>query len=508
MYSPKKESCTKLFNGGADAALLMDGSFDHPSYPILSAEALKARDRALPDRLVIASLIMDSVVIIAAMASSHWLRFHSFLREVGVRDDHSLQDYASYIALGSLAFILSLAGFGIYERSMLMRYRSVSLQILKAAFLWTTGFISLVLVLQFEPAISRVYIAIASLLTPAALLTWRWIFHRYLGLSSIAAKLRQRVLFVGWNAEAQNLARLFIHDPNSAYEVVGCIRSMRARFQRRPTVHIHGSLENLVDVIHRTGVDVVVLADVQGMKDHTVPLANVCERELVQFKVVPSYFQIFASGLHLETVSGIPILGVSRLPLDRLPNALLKRAVDLVGALVGLIFSIPLMMIFGALVYLESPGPIFYRQRRIGRNGAEFFILKIRSMRLDAEASGKIGWSTKDDPRRLRVGTLIRRWNIDEVPQFLNVLLGEMSLVGPRPERPELIRNFKHEIPHYNARHGAKPGITGWAQVKGLRGDTDLAKRINCDLWYLENWNPLLDFQIMFMTFFGNKNAA
>jgi lipopolysaccharide/colanic/teichoic acid biosynthesis glycosyltransferase len=138
----------------------------------------------------------------------------------------------------------------------------------------------------------------------------------------------------------------------------------------------------------------------------------------------------------------------------------------------------------------------------------EFDILKIRSMRLDAEKNGRAGWTKADDPRRLKIGTFMRKWNIDEVPQFWNVLCGEMSLVGPRPERPELIRNFKEEIPHYSARHNVKPGITGWAQIKGLRGDTDLTERIKCDLWYLENWNTLLDFQIMFMTFVKHENAA
>src|SRR6202012_21402 len=133
---------------------------------------------------------------------------------------------------------------------------------------------------------------------------------------------------------------------------------------------------------------------------------------------------------------------------------------------------------------------------------------KIRSMRLDAEGNGKVGWTVQNDPRRLRVGGFMRRWNIDEVPQFWNVLKGEMSLVGPRPERPELILNFKEEIPHYNTRHNAKPGITGSAQINSLRGDTDLTKRIKCDLWYLENWNPLLYLQIMFMTFVKHDNAA
>ena len=229
---------------------------------------------------------------------------------------------------------------------------------------------------------------------------------------------------------------------------------------------------------------------------------------MVQFKVVPSYFQILVSGLHLETVNGVPILGVSQLPLDKLPNVILKRTIDIVGALAGMIVCAPVVAIFSMIVYMESPGPILYRQRRLGQGGMVFDILKIRSMRLDAERDGQPGWSKANDPRRLQIGSVMRKWNIDEIPQFWNVLKGEMSLVGPRPERPELIENFKEEIPHYNARHNVKPGISGWAQVNGLRGDTDLTERIKCDLWYLENWNALLDFQIMFMTFLKNENAA
>jgi exopolysaccharide biosynthesis polyprenyl glycosylphosphotransferase len=229
---------------------------------------------------------------------------------------------------------------------------------------------------------------------------------------------------------------------------------------------------------------------------------------MVEFKVVPSYFQILVSGLHLETVGGIPVLGVGRLPLDRIVCRAFKRTIDIAGAIVGLLLSLPIICIFGTIVYLESRGPIFYRQRRSGRNGKPFDIVKIRSMRLDAEGNGKVGWTVQNDPRRLRIGTFMRRWNIDEVPQFWNVLKGEMSLVGPRPERPELVATFKREIPHYNARHNAKPGITGWAQVNGLRGNTDLAQRINYDLWYMENWSPILDFQIMCMTFFKHRNAA
>ena len=174
----------------------------------------------------------------------------------------------------------------------------------------------------------------------------------------------------------------------------------------------------------------------------------------------------------------------------------------------GLVLGAPFILLFGALVWLESPGPILYSQRRLGRRGLVFNIYKIRSMRIDAEKDNEPGWTTKDDPRRLKIGGLLRRWNLDELPQFWNVLKGDMSLVGPRPERPELIRNFRDEIPHYNARHNVKPGITGWAQVKGHRGDTDLAERISCDLYYLENWNVFFDFQIMAMTFLNNRSAC
>jgi exopolysaccharide biosynthesis polyprenyl glycosylphosphotransferase len=314
---------------------------------------------------------------------------------------------------------------------------------------------------------------------------------------------------VGWSKYAQRLTDLIEKDPSHPYEVVCCVPTPDGTFQQEPPPGMHriDSFSAIRRTLNTQALDIVLVADVNVPVNHWEALASLCEKELVQFKVVPSFFSILISGLHLETLSGIPILGVSRLPLDRMFNKLVKRVIDFAGATVGLLLTAPLVVIFGTLVYLESPGPILYRQRRLGRNGKTFDMLKIRSMRLDAEQDGKVGWSTKNDPRRLRVGTFMRKWNIDETPQFWNVLKGEMSLVGPRPERPELIRNFKHDIPHYHARHTVKPGITGWAQVNGLRGDTDLTQRISHDLYYVEHWNPLFDLQVMFLTFFKNKNA-
>jgi exopolysaccharide biosynthesis polyprenyl glycosylphosphotransferase len=290
--------------------------------------------------------------------------------------------------------------------------------------------------------------------------------------------------------------------------MVGCLPTPGGRYQSPPPPGTQrlGDYTSLPDILVRESVDIVVLVDLETAAGEIVDLSNVCERHLVQFKVIPSYFQILLSGLKLETISGVPIMGVSELPLAHMGNRCLKRTVDIVGACVGLAISAPIIAVCGILIYLESPGRIFYRQVRTGRNGRDFHIIKLRSMKLDAEKGGA-QWAKKNDDRRLRIGAFLRGWNLDEVPQFWNVLKGEMSLVGPRPERPELIVQFQNTIPHYNARLSSKPGITGWAQINGLRGDTDLTERVRFDLYYLENWSLWLDFQIMVQTFFRRDNA-
>ena len=468
------------------------------------------RNKNIVERVIIVSMIYDFAVIAGAMALGFWLRFHSFIRNFGRDSDVSLLDYVGYATVGAVSMALTLTYRQFYREAVMLRYRRVARQILEASLLWVIGFLSISLILKFEPPVSRLYVVVSGATICSGLLLSRWAFNFVVHRSSIVPNLRQRVLFVGWNNEAERLAAAFGTDKADAYELVGCVRPFSRDFAKTPPDRrlVLGGQEEIVKIIDHRGIDIVMVADMNSAQSEIVGLANLCEKMMVQFKVIPSYFQILVSGLKLETVSGIPILGVSSLPLDQTVNIVLKRAVDIVGSIIGILLSIPLIAIFGAIVYAESPGPIFYKQRRLGRNGREFFIFKIRSMKLNAEAPGTVGWTTKNDPRRLRIGGFIRRFNIDEVPQFWNVLRGEMSLVGPRPERPELIRNFKDEIPHYNARHNVKPGITGWAQVRGFRGDTDLGERIKCDLWYLENWGLLLDFHIMFLTFIKRENAG
>lgn len=187
-------------------------------------------------------------------------------------------------------------------------------------------------------------------------------------------------------------------------------------------------------------------------------------------------------------------------------EGLAKRALDVIGAIVGLVLSAPLMAIIAVLIYRESPGSVIYKQRRVGRNGKVFTIYKLRSMKLNSETQG-VGWTVANDPRCLKVGKFIRAWNLDEVPQFWNVLLGDMSLVGPRPERPEHMETLRYEIPHYDKRLNAKPGLTGWAQVNGWRGDTDLNERIKCDIDYIRRGTAWFDIVIMAKTLIKRENA-
>jgi exopolysaccharide biosynthesis polyprenyl glycosylphosphotransferase len=466
--------------------------------------------RQFPHRIAFLCFAGDTIVVLACLLAAFWLRFDTGLREFGVEaPEIVLSNYSAYIIFGVVSLLFVLAQKQMYDGSWLVRRHSMLKEMVVSCLIWGAGFLGLSLFFKFQPPLSRVYVALATVTSMTGLYTWRRLFYSFLQQESIARKLRQRILVVGWNAHAQQLKNIVEKDASHPYEFVCCAPVPDGSFQQQPPKDVRraGSHREIRRLLQTLSVDIVLVADLDLPVNRLEALAGLCEKELVQFKVMPSYFSILVSGLYLETISGIPILGVSRLPLDRMFNRLTKRLLDIVGSLIGLVLSAPLIAIFGALVYLESPGPVLYRQRRLGRNGKTFDMVKLRSMRLDAEQDGKVGWSTKDDPRRLRIGAFMRKWNLDEVPQFWNVLKGEMSLVGPRPERPELIRNFKHQIPHYNARHTVKPGITGWAQVNGLRGDTDLAERIIHDLYYVEHWNLLFDFQTIFQTFFKNRNA-
>lgn len=476
----------------------------------LSAVSQDSRRNALQDILLAISLFGDWIATFLGLSLGYWIRFNSGWINLGSESsDRIYTDYLGLISVGSVFLILTFGYLKLYEYRRLLNFRQVLPVLLKGTAIWVIGYLAISLALKFYPPISRIYVFSSFFCVLAILLLWRIGFWMVVRQEAIARGLRQKVLFIGWNEEADKLANAIHQAASHPYEIVGCIEPSTGALTSDPPPDLRtfGDYSQLPSVLREFDINIVVAADLNAATDEITSLANLCEKEYVKFSIIPSYFQILVSGLQLETISGVPILGVTQLPLERLTNRLLKRGVDLVGSVFGLLFSLPILAVCGALVYLESPGSIFYRQTRVGRNGRTFKIIKIRSMRMDAETENGAQWARKDDPRRLKIGAFMREWNLDEIPQFWNVLKGDMSLVGPRPERPELIENFKEEIPHYNARHASKPGITGWAQVNGLRGNTSLTERIRYDIFYLENWSLWLDFQIMIMTFFRRDNA-
>jgi exopolysaccharide biosynthesis polyprenyl glycosylphosphotransferase len=423
-------------------------------------------------------------------------------------DTHS-GPIAAWVLGGALLYSVLLAVAGTYDASNLYRMHFTVRNILQSAVLWPVLVLAFVGLVRLDDPAPRLGVLYCACTLPVALIGARIAMLGFMMHPRVRRATRARLLVVGWSEQAAHLREALASDLGQLREVVGCVPTPGGRFRHEPPadVPVLGAFQDLATVVGPNWIDGVVLADVNLPAPEIRRLIAFCQREYLDFHLVPEYFPVLGSKLEATSVSGVPLLGVSRLPLDSAFARMLKRGFDIAGALVGLVLSAPVIALFGLLVRAESPGPVIYRQRRVTRGGREFTIYKIRSMRLDAEEGSGAVWAQRDDPRRLRVGAFMRRTNIDELPQFWNVLKGDMSLVGPRPERPELIERFKHEIPNYNVRHSVRAGVTGWAAVHGLRGATDLRKRVEFDIYYLENWSLMLDVYCIAATLLKNKNA-
>ena len=320
---------------------------------------------------------------------------------------------------------------------------------------------------------------------------------------------RRRVLVIGLGDIARMILQKLLWSPELGYDPVGIISLEEEGPEDLLGVPIIGSADNLTSIISEQQADEVIIALPEGTSHWVIMnLISMCERGRVTVRVYPDLFQIVAGPVNIGELGGIPILTVRDIALTGW-RRVAKRLLDFVGASVGLVFLSPLMLFISVLIKLESKGPAFYIQERMGLDARPFPIIKFRSMRKDAEKAGP-GWTTEDDPRRTRIGTFLRKTNLDELPQFINVLIGDMSLVGPRPERPVYVDQFRRSIPRYMERHREKAGMAGWAQVNGYRGDTSIAERTKYDIWYVENWSLLLDIKIILRTilqFFASPNA-
>ena len=305
-----------------------------------------------------------------------------------------------------------------------------------------------------------------------------------------------KVLVVGGGETGQMIANAIQKSPGLGYRLVGVVddRPTNGEFSS-PWL---GPTAQLGELIDRYQVGEVFIGMPEASHQKILQIISNAQRDQVGIKVFPDLFQIIASPVGIGDLNGLPMVTVRDVAL-RGWRLTLKRIVDVVISGAALVATSPIMLFTAVLIKLDSPGPVFYTQVRMGLDARPFKILKFRSMRMDAEMSGP-GWTVKGDPRKTRLGGILRRFHIDELPQFINVLLGDMSVVGPRPERPVFVEQFRRLVPRYMERHQEKAGLTGWAQVNGLRGDTSIIERTKYDLYYIENWSLLFDFKIILRT--------
>jgi exopolysaccharide biosynthesis polyprenyl glycosylphosphotransferase len=316
-----------------------------------------------------------------------------------------------------------------------------------------------------------------------------------------------RVLIVGTGETGRMILNAIRRLPGLGYEVIGMV-SQDSQGEELE-IPVLGTTDELTSLIASASIDEVIIALPEASSSEILPIISDCHRAKVATRVYPSAFQLITSDLSIGHLGGLPLLTVRDTVL-RGWRLTLKRAMDIAGSAVGLVLLSPVMLLVAVLIKLDSQGSAFYTQERMGLDEKPFHMIKFRSMREGAENETGPVWAVKEDPRRTRLGAFIRRFSLDELPQFINVFLGEMSLVGPRPERPVFVEQFKQIIPRYVERHQEKAGMTGWAQVNGLRGDTSIVDRTKYDLYYIENWSILFDLKIIiktFFTFFRDKAA-
>lgn len=319
---------------------------------------------------------------------------------------------------------------------------------------------------------------------------------------------QKNILLVGYSLAAENFVDRCIQNPDWGYRIFGILSDSKHCGKEYRGVRVLGAISELDDYISENDFDEIAVTLPLDKYELLKPVVGICEKSGVHTKFIPDYQRILPTIPYTEDLEGLPVINIRHVPLTEPVNALIKRLADIFGSLALIIVFSPLMLLTMLAVKITSPGPVFYAQERVGLHNKVFRMYKFRSMLVQPPEDEASKWTVKNDPRVTSVGRIIRRLNIDEMPQFFNILKGDMSLVGPRPERPQFVEKFKEEIPRYMIKHQVRPGLTGWAQVNGYRGDTSIEKRIEYDLYYIENWTAGLDIKILLETVFkGFKNA-
>lgn len=397
----------------------------------------------------------------------------------------------------------------LYSPKRKKRFADEFMKIFQAHFI---GLFILLSVMFFvkEINISRMYLGIYMILNVVLIILYRYFLKKALRHFREKGYNRQFVLIVGAGSLGKRFFRNLRQYPELGYEVIGFLDDYQqwGEAESKRFKPILGKVSDLAHVLDNKLVDEVVLALPLDAHHKYPEIIETCEKAGVRTLIIPDFFDYLPARPTFDNFAGMPMINVRDIPLDLTANRLFKRAFDIAFSLIAIILTLPVMIFIYIGIKLTSPGPAIFKQERVGLNRRTFYMYKFRSMKPLPPGVADTGWTVENDPRRTKFGSFLRKTSLDELPQFFNVLLGHMSVVGPRPERPYFVEQFKEEIPKYMVKHHVRPGITGWAQSNGLRGDTSIEERIKHDIFYIENWSILFDIKIILRTIRnGFKNA-
>ena len=452
-------------------------------------------------------VIIDIIVILISLGLAYFVRFKTTIFSVG--GSLPFSDYFIFTIVCIIpTYILLYYFFGLYKpfRNQSSIFSGAE-DIVKSDIM---AFIILVAILFIinQPNFSRIMLLLLSLFGMILTIAERALVVLVLRMMRTNNLNLKHMLIIGDN----DLAFEFAHKINSktylGYNIAGFLGRKENIGKRFEGTKFIGSFDDLPRVLKTHKFDRVVIAIPLKYYYHLNEIVDACEEEGIKAEIIPDYYKYLPAKPSVDMLDDMPIINIRYVPLDDAFNKFKKIISDYFVSIVAIIITSPIMILTAIAIKIESPGPIIFKQERIGYNGKPFMMYKFRSMKVQDDEEEKSQWTTKDDPRKTRIGTFIRTWSIDELPQFFNVLKRDMSVVGPRPERPYFVEEFKKTIPKYMVKHQVRPGLTGLAQVNGYRGNTSIKKRIEYDIRYVENWSLALDVKIMFWTVFRrNKNA-
>lgn len=458
-------------------------------------------------------VLIDALVIVASYVFAWWLKFESGIldREIGVLP---FAFYMSALIVIVPGYILLYYAFNLYAAKRVQGRRLEFSNIVMANTVGLLIFFTTLFTLQsYDPQyrnISREMVFYFYVTNIVAEELVRLLIRRVLQNIRRKGFNLKHILLVGYSRAAEQYIDRIQMNPQWGYNVRGVLDDNIARGTSYKGVKVIGSIGNLRYILPQNSLDEIAIT--LGLEEYykLEKIVAECEKSGVHTKFIPDYGNIIPTRPYTEDLLGLPVINIRYVPLTNTFHAFTKRCMDIVGSIACIIIFSPLMLVTALAVKLTSRGPLIFCQERVGLHNKPFHMYKFRTMYVQTEAEEQKGWTTKGDPRVTKVGRFLRKMSLDEFPQLFNVLKGDMSLVGPRPERPQYVEKFREEIPRYMIKHQVRPGMTGWAQVNGYRGDTSIRKRIEHDLYYIENWTLGLDIKILFLTVFKgfvNKNA-